>query len=296
MENPLVSIIIPNYNYGRFLAQTIHSALGQSYSNTEVIVIDDGSTDDSEAVLRGFGNRIRWFRGHRKGVSTARNLGVQESRGQFVAFLDADDVWLPAKLTRQVRRILDDPEIGLVHCGVEEIDSAGTSLRTFIDGMEGWVAKEMLLFKRSVIIGLGSTGLLPRSTFEAVGGFDERLSTSADWELSYRVARRQRVGFVPEALVQYRIHNSNMHAKIEIMEHDVLVGYAKAFNTDDPELLAIRRQCYGNIHLVLAGSYVRAGKPLDFARHALHSVRYAPGNLMRLLEFPKRSLKRKRVV
>src|SRR2546427_7996178 len=292
MKHPLVSVIIPNYNYGPYLPQALDSVLAQSYPHVEIVVVDDGSQDESESIIRSYGNRVRSINQKNQGVSAARNRGARESTGELLAFLDADDVWLPAKLERQVELILCDPEIGLVHCGIEEINSEGTSLRTFLDGMQGWVSREMLRFNRSVIIASGSTALVPRRTFEAVSGFDPKLSTSADWEFCYRVASRQRVGFIPEPLVKYRIHGSNMHANIRLMEHDVLVGYAKAFSTDDPELFAIRRQCYARIHLVLAGSYFRAGQPYDFARHALRSIWYAPGNFTRVLGFPVRWLQR----
>ena len=112
-----------------------------------------------------------------------------------MAFLDADDVWYATKLTKQVERILSDPELGLVHCGVEETEANGES-RTLLDGMEGWVFEELLLFWRTVVIASGSTALVPRSTFGTVGGFDPRLSTAADWEFCYAIASRQRVGFV----------------------------------------------------------------------------------------------------
>ena len=288
MVEPLVSVVIPNYNYGRYLTQALDSVLAQSYAHKEVIVVDDGSTDNSEIVVRGYGERVKWCQQQRQGVSLARNRGVQETSGELVAFLDADDVWFHTKLEKQVRKFLSDRELGLVHCGVEEIDSSGKSLRFSLDGMSGWVAKEMLLFKESVIVGSGSTALVPRATFEAIGGFDTRLSTSADWDFGYRIANRQRIGFVAEALVQYRVHNGNMHANVELMEHDMLIGYAKAFSNADAELRSLRKQCYGNLHTALAGSFFRAGKRADFMRHGLKSIWYTPGNLMRIFGFPLR--------
>ncbi|MBA2734775.1 MAG: glycosyltransferase [Acidobacteria bacterium] len=294
MVKPLVSVIIPNYNYARYLSQTINSVLAQLYPNIEIIVIDDGSTDGSQAVLREYGERIRWFQQGNEGVSMARNRGVQESRGEMVAFLDADDVWLPMKLERQVQRLVDEPDLGLVHCGYEEINETGDTLRSRLDGLEGWVAKEMLLFKRSAILAAGSGALVPRSTFDAVGGFDTRLSTAADWDFCYRVAVHQRVGFVPEALFQYRMHNVNMHANIGVMEHDMLIGYDKAFGRAAPEIHRLRRRSYGNLHMVLAGSFFRAGKRREFVRHAVKSLWLTPGNFKRVMGFPLRWWQRSR--
>src|SRR5215204_4807622 len=104
MLNPLVSVIIPNYNYAQYLTQTLDSVLSQTYPHVEIIVVDDGSTDGSQEVLRNYTDRVTWFQQRREGVSVARNRGVQESHGQLIAFLDADDVWLPAKLERQVEK------------------------------------------------------------------------------------------------------------------------------------------------------------------------------------------------
>lgn len=296
MKQPLVSVIIPNYNYAHYLPETLDSVLAQTYPGVEIIVVDDGSRDDSTTVIRSYGDRVRLIEQKNQGVSAARNRGVQESSGELVAFLDADDVWLPKKLELQVQQILDHPKVGLVHCGLAQEDSAGKSLGILLDGMEGSVSKDMLLFNRTVILGAGSTSLLPRATFVAIGGFDTRLSTSADWDFCYRVALSHPVAFVPEALVRYRVHGANMHSSIKLMEQDMLLGYAKAFGTNDVGLIALRDQCYGNLHLVLAGCYFRAGERYDFVRHALKSLWLRPSNLKRLLEFPLRRFRNKGAV
>jgi glycosyltransferase involved in cell wall biosynthesis len=288
MRTPLISVIITNYNYGRYLRQAIDSALAQTYPSVEVIVVDDGSQDDSADVARSYGERVRFIAQKNQGVSVARNRGVEESSGEFVAFLDADDIWFPYKLEKQAGRLLSDPELGLVHCGIQEIDGDGARLDKVIQGMEGWVAKEMLLFERPVIHSLGSTGLIRRIAFDSVGGFDPDLSTSADWDFCYQVALRQRIGFIAEPLVYYRVHSSNMHSNIKLMEHDVMICYRKAFDTTDPALLAIRRRSYGNIHMVLAGSYFQSGNAMAFLRHTLRSVLYSPSCFKRVLGFPVR--------
>jgi glycosyltransferase involved in cell wall biosynthesis len=285
---PLISVIITNYNYGRYLRQAIDSALRQTYPNVEVIVVDDGSQDDSAEVAKSYGEKVRFISQQNQGVSVARNRGVEESAGEFVAFLDADDFWFPEKLQKQAEQLMADLDLGLVHSGIQEINGDGAKLETIIEGMEGWVAREMLLFERPVIHSLGSTGLIRRSAFDAVGGFDPELSTSADWDFCYQVALRQRIGFIAEPLVYYRVHGSNMHGNIKLMEHDVMICYQKAFATSDPSLLAIRRRSYGNIHMVLAGSYFQAGHPLAFVRQTIISVLYSPSCFKRVLGFPMR--------
>jgi hypothetical protein len=157
------------------------------------------------------------------------------------------------------------------------------------DGLEGWVSEEFLYFERGVVIGAGSTSLVPRSVFDEVGGFDSRLSTSADWDFSYRISTKYPVGFVDENLVLYRVHNSNMHSNIRLMEHDMLLGYEKAFNEATS---ADRHYCYGNLHRTLAGSYFQAGQYRNFAIHTWKSLVNRPASIFYFLDFPRRRLRR----
>jgi glycosyltransferase involved in cell wall biosynthesis len=259
-----------------------------------VIVIDDGSRDGTPEVLRRYGDRIQAVRQPNSGVSAARNAGVARSSGELLAFLDADDEWDPRKLELQVAAWEAQPEAGLVHCGVEDIDAAGTPLRRHTEGLSGTgVAAEMLLFRRSTILGGGSGVLIPRAVFDAVGGFDTRLSTSADWDLYYRISCRHPVRFVPEPLLRYRLHGSNMHGNIRAMEHDMLLAYQKAFAEAEAPVRKLRRRAYGNLHSVLAGSFFAAGQRADFARHAARSLLLTPDNLARFLGYPLRRLRRR---
>lgn len=286
-----VSVIIPTYNHAGFLGEAIDSALVQTHPPIEVIVIDDGSTDNTAEVLAGYADRIRGVRQQNRGVAAARNAGVALSSGEFLAFLDADDVWSPEKTERQVRRFEAEPDIGLVHCGMDEIDATGSLVRRVQDGLEGWVADDMLLFQRSVILGGGSGTMVPRALFDEAGGFDETLSTSADWDFYYRLARRYRVGFVEDVLLGYRIHGSNMHSNIAAMERDMLRGYVKAFMDAGPHLASLRRRCYGNLHRMLAGSYFQGGNYWAFLRHAITSLLLTPENAAWFLGYPVRRLR-----
>jgi glycosyltransferase involved in cell wall biosynthesis len=287
-----VSVIIPVYNHARFLPEAVESALAQTLAPREVIVVDDGSTDDTPEVLDRYKDRVRILRQINQGVSAARNTGAANSDGEYLAFLDADDVWAQRKLELQARQFAADPDLGLVHCGVVEIDSAGRRLNTRADGMSGWVAREMLLFRRPVILGGGSGAMIPLKVFQEVGGFDARLSTSADWDLYYRIASRWRVGFVDEPLLQYRLHGSNMHGDIRAMRRDMLIAYEKAFEESDPELMKMRRYCYGRLHTVLAGSFYRVGDYANFLAEGMKGVWMAPENVSRFLGYPFRLVRR----
>lgn len=289
-----VSVIIPTYNYGRFIAQTIDSALGQTLPPREVIVVDDGSTDSTPEILARYGERIRVIRKQNGGVAAARNTGAEAAAGDLLAFLDADDIWLPQKLERQVQRFEEEPTLGLVHCGMQWIDAEGNPTgEGLVNGMEGWVAEEMLRFRRTTIIAPGGTTLVPRRIFQELGGFDPRLPPSEDWDFSYRVASRYKVGFVPEALLLYRLHGVNGHLNVSRMERAMLLAYEKAFSGADSRLRRLRRRCYGNLHMVLAGSFFRAGQYRDFARHLLKSLWLTPDNGAHALGFPLRWWRRR---
>jgi glycosyltransferase involved in cell wall biosynthesis len=287
-----VSVIIPTYNHAAFLAEALESVLAQTRTPLEVIVVDDGSTDETAEVLRNYQRRIRVLSQPNRGVAAARNAGAAVASGELLAFLDADDAWFPAKLERQVARFDGAPEIGLIHCGVAEVDIRGRQFRVRLDGMEGWVSTEMLLFRRGVILGGGSAAVIRRATFLLVGGFDEVLSTSADWDLYYRVARRYPVGFLPEVLVRYRVHGGNMHGNIHAMARDMLIAYAKAFSEQDPDLQGLRLLAYGRLHSMLAGSFFRAGHYRQFARHALAGVAMRPAQFGYFAAYPVRALQR----
>ena len=147
-----VSVIIPAYNRAHYIREAIESALQQSHRPLEIIVVDDGSTDETPQILATYSEPVRVFRQVNQGVAAARNLGVSHARGEYVAFLDSDDLWHPEKLEKQIERFEADPELGLVHCGMETFNDAGEVLEVNVGGAEGWVSHEMLLLRRLVII------------------------------------------------------------------------------------------------------------------------------------------------
>lgn len=295
VKPPLVTVVVPNYNYARYLPQTLDSILQQTWPQLEIIVVDDGSVDDSATILDSYGTQIRWVRQQNQGVAVARNRGASEAQGELIAFLDADDIWLPTKIQSQVERFCADPELGLIHCGLIEFNEQDGDLMTKLDGMEGWVANDLLLLQRSVVHGVGSSGLVPRKIFESVGGFDPRLSTSADWDFTYRIASQQRIGFVSQALVRYRIHSSNMHSNINVMERDMLLGFHKAFSDANAEVQGLRRRAYAKLHLILAGSYFQARQTRDFLRHFARSLLFSTEGIGYVLKYPFRQWERLKV-
>ena len=287
MQLGLVSVVIPNYNYARYLRAAVDSVLEQTYREIEIIVVDDGSTDGSRKILDSYGERVQTIFQRNQGVSAARNNGVKASRGEFIAFLDADDSWLPSKIEKQVQCLKWDMSIGLVHVGVVEIDAAGNVIRELLDGGAGDVWRDLLMFSSRGIFGGGSGVMMRREIFDEAGGFDPQLSTSADWDLYFQVSSRHKVGFISEVLLRYRIHQSNMHSNIGLMEHDMIIAYKKAFRSASPEIASVRRRAYGSLHQNLAGSYFASREFRAFARHSLKSLVFDPRNIVHFLKIPK---------
>lgn len=288
-----ISIIIPTYNHSKFVCQAVESALAQTLPAYEIIVVDDGSTDETTEVLAKYKTQICYVKQENQGVSAARNNGVNTASGDFVAFLDADDIWFPQKLEWQIKKFTEEKELGLVHCGYIDIDENGDFLQEHIDGMAGWVAEEMLFFKRPVILGGGSGSFIPKKVFQEVGGFDLRLSTSADWDLYFRIAQKWQIGFVPKILLKYRLHSSNMHGNIKTMQDDMLLAYYKAFNNkDNIALQKIRRYAYSRLHSVLAGSFYTVGQYKEIFPHLLQSIALHPQNLFDFVKFPVRLVRK----
>ncbi|MBK5258426.1 MAG: glycosyltransferase family 2 protein [Thermoanaerobaculia bacterium] len=286
-----VSVIIAAWNRARELRSAIDSAFAQTFPPLEVIVVDDGSTDETPEVLaqycERYGDRIRVLRQSNQGVAAARNAGIAVARGDQLAFLDSDDVWLPRKLELQVARFDADPQLGLVHCGA---DFEGTGVN--VDGMEGWVATELLRFDRSVIVAHGSGVMVPKRVAEELGGFDARMRVSEDWDFCYRVAARYRIGFVAEALVLYARHASGLHGDIAKMEHGMLLALEKAFA--DPVALPLRRHAYGRLHRILSGCYFQQRQWRAFIRHFVKSVRWDWRNVAYFAAYPLRRTRLRR--
>lgn len=276
-----VSVIIPTWNRARELGNAIDSALAQTVRPFEIVVIDDGSTDGTAEVLARYGDAIRVVRQHNQGVAAARNAGIAVARGELLAFLDSDDVWLPRKLELQLQRFDAGPDLGLVHCGA---DFEGIGPR--IDGMEGWVATEILRLDREVIVAHGSGVMVPRRVAEEVGGFDERMRVSEDWDFCYRVAARYRIGFVAEVLVRYARHTTGLHRDFSKMEHGMGLALEKAFT--DPAVRSLRRHSYGRLHRILAGCYFQERAWKAFARHVAISLRWDIRNLAYFAAYPLR--------
>jgi glycosyltransferase involved in cell wall biosynthesis len=205
MARPLVCVIIPAFNAEATLGDTLRSAAAQTYPNFEIIIIDDGSTDGTAQIASDFcasEQRARLLQTTNRGVAAARNAGIEAAGGEYLAFLDADDLWHPRKLEMQVEAALADPEIGFVYTFYQNIDGSGRGLQTppqmLVNGHAFW---RHLYFN---FVGCGSSILVRKESLLDIGRFDESLHGSEDYLLQLRLAARYAIACVPEVLVYYR--------------------------------------------------------------------------------------------
>lgn len=203
--SPFFSVVIPTYNRAELLRQAVQSVLDQTFDNFELIIVDDGSSDTTSEVVAEFDDhRISFvLNDHGKGGAGTRNAGIIRSRGEWVAFLDDDDMWLPEKLERQYQKIqAADKDVGLVYSGHVKFKPDTCQITyTFVPQHEGWLY-EHLLYK-NVIGGLYSV-VIKRGILEEVGSLDERFPALQDADLYVRVAKLCKVAFVKEPLVRVR--------------------------------------------------------------------------------------------
>ena len=205
MRSPLVSVIIPCYNQGRFLAEAIESALGQTYPNVEVIVVNDGSTDDTAEVAANYKEQIIYLEQDNKGLPAARNAGIKIASGDFIATLDSDDTWMPHKLEMQMP-LFHDHSVALVGSAYHSFNSETSQIiRTFHVQAEATYHDFMEANRIGVL-----TAVFPRHICEQVGLFDECLNACEDWDLWIRITVHHMCRNINIPLAKYRIHSSNM--------------------------------------------------------------------------------------
>jgi glycosyltransferase involved in cell wall biosynthesis len=212
--DPLVSVVIASYNCGRFLAGAIESVLAQTFTDHEITIVDDGSTDDTERVIQPYrlDARFRYLRTDHFGQPAAKNVGIRRARGRYVAFLDADDLWLPTKLEKQVELFeRSRTELGVVYCRRRWIDEGGRELdREERQPQRGDVLAR--LFHRPFICF--SSSMIRRTVLDDVGLFDESIPMAIDYDLWLRIGLKYHFDYVDERLVMYRTGHGNLSSRL----------------------------------------------------------------------------------
>ena len=210
----LVSVVVPAYNCVLYLQQAIESIRAQTYRPIEIIVVDDGSTDDTPNLIKTLGDDIIYIRQPNGGPAKARNKGINAATGEFIAFLDADDVWLPSKLQKQIDYLVTHREAALVYSLMSNfIDGQKAGVEIFPQkAISGLIFDELL---RDTIIPLPSV-VVRTEIARTVGAFDESLLTAEDTNFYLKVAYGHHIGVIPEVLLLRRLHASNLSFRVDV--------------------------------------------------------------------------------
>ncbi|MGL1832976.1 glycosyltransferase [Rhodocyclaceae bacterium SMB388] len=231
-------MIMPSYNTAPYIREAIESVLGQNYPSLELLVIDDGSTDDTPDIVRSYGERVRFFSQQNQGAGAARNLGLREARGDFIAFLDSDDIWLPGKLSAQVAYLTINPDIGVVYSRwrpwrpeqdghfrmptlPEQPNAPG-----FIASQSGWLYNRLLL--GSILHTI--TVMMRRSVIDQIGPFDTQFKRGQDYDYWLRASRIAPIHKLDAVHALYRLHGEGCIKKWPKDNYEKIV-LEKALNT-----------------------------------------------------------------
>lgn len=312
-NTPLVSILIAAFNSGNFIQETLESVLTQSYPNIEIIVVDDGSTDDTQEKILAFGERIKYIYQPNGGIASARNRGMASAQGQLIALLDADDICHSDRIAIQVDYLQKTPDIILCSTDFSAFNSSGHVsdshisnyygiIRSTAGGIEQLYEEKRSLDtsqnpwivnnSREVKIHYGyiynkivwgnfihpPTVMLRRSVAERVGFFDEKLFFACDYDWLIRVSRLGKMGYIERPLLQYRLHlgQSSSHRNIEPAILDTIAVMNKV-RCDDEKFYQANWQRFqkrlGHIYLALADALVERNR-LSALGYFLHSLRY----------------------
>lgn len=278
MVNGMVSFVIPNYNHARYLGQAIESALAQTYPNIEVVVVDDGSTDDSSAVAAAFGDRIRYIYQQNAGLSAARNTGVGAARGEYIALLDADDMVEPAYAERLLAALAQAPNAVGAYCGFRFVDQDNKPQARI----------EQRTMAPEVLYGALLNGnywvpeslLARRACYQAMGEFDTSLRACEDWDVWLRFSRHYMLVGIDEALIRYRVVVGSMSSNPRRMLDNRLAVLAKhlgsqpAYGGDSPA-----HQAYAYAYFRTAVEYYQAGDTVEGYNCLIEAARLFPGLL-----------------
>jgi glycosyltransferase involved in cell wall biosynthesis len=237
-----VSVVIPTYNYARFLGEAIQSVLDQTYKDLEIIVVDDGSTDNTGEVVSSFTDaRVKYLRQENRGVAAAQNTGIKASHGEYISILGSDDLYLPQNLEDKVKVLDSHPDIGLVYSDAYLLDkNTGTTLGKLWRSPKGphpWFDPDRatrqplkeILYRGCFIMPQAS--MMRRQVFAKVGYFDESLPTYEDWDLIIRILQHFSAELIDMPLLKLRQHDTNLTGNKEKMYQGAVAAANKAIRS-----------------------------------------------------------------
>ncbi|AFY80532.1 glycosyltransferase family 2 protein [Oscillatoria acuminata] len=242
---PTISVIIPAYNAEKFIKETINSVLNQTFRDFELIVINDGSTDGTLEVVSTFSDsRIQVFSYPNSGPQKSRNRGIDHAKGEYLSFLDADDLWTPDKLERQLQALHDNPDAAVAYSWTDFINGSGERLP---GGQHFKFTNDV--YERLLLgdfIGSGSNPLIRKDALLNVGPFDESLVGGQDWEMWLRLAAQYQFVVVPSTLVFYRQSGKSWSSNLKRQEQGYQQVIEKSLANAPEKIKKLRKKIMGN--------------------------------------------------
>lgn len=275
----LVSIIVPTYNRAGLLREAIESVINQEYQDWQLIVADDGSTDDSEKIVRQYQDdlRVLYFKQDNRGQAAARNLGISHASGDLIAFLDSDNRWLPHKLAAQVSYMDQHPNVDVLYGETERIDGSGRTWPGPIRRRFSGIVWKELLVDNFVTF---NTSVVRSGKLRAVGGMDDTVRRGDDYDLWLRLARDSVFHFLPGVVTQYRVEGSRISDDVDGRMQSNLAAVGR-FIRSNPGLLGAseRRKIKARVYARFARAMSSAGRTSHGISLAMRAVASAPLSL-----------------
>ena len=267
---PLISVVIPVYNGEKTIRETIESVLNQTFKDFELIAIDDGSTDKTVEIINRIQNsRIKVFSYPNAGLSASRNRGIAQAIGEYISFIDADDLWTPDKLEAQLKALQENPQADVAYSWTDCIDESGKFLRR-----GGYITVTGNVYERLLLVDFvegGSNPLIRKHVFTEVGGFDESFNAVEDWDMWLRLASRYRFVTVPSPQILYRQSANSMSTNVLKMEAASLRIIEREFAKAPESLKMLKPFTLGNRYKYLT---FKAIEGMPARRQCLTAVRF----------------------
>ena len=267
-DSPLVSVIVPIYNRAELAQQAIDSVLAQTFTDYEIIVVDDGSTDQTRAVVTAYGEPVRYVYQANQDVSVARNHGMRLARGRYIAFLDSDDRFHPEKLALQVACLKANPDVVMVYTAYRFVRSDGMPIHTMPVRPTDDMLRQ-ILFESDIET---TTVMLRTDVVRRVGEFDPRISLLQDMDYWARVALHGKIVGLPQPLVDERLHGGNKPRDPDVFQHDWTLMLAKHFTPGHELGWLFERRTYAHMHY-MTGNFCLAWQPPQLIRAYRHWLR-----------------------
>ncbi|MCT7984809.1 glycosyltransferase family 2 protein [Laspinema sp. A4] len=251
---PIISVIVPAYNAEKTIVETLHSVQNQTFSDWEVLMIDDGSSDRTLQIVTELKDpRIQVFSYPNAGVAVARNHGIMKATGDYIAFLDADDLWTPDKLELQLRVLQDNPEAGVAYSwNYYQYENPADSYADTSPRFQGNVYPDLLIKN---FLQNGSNPLVRKEAIASVGFFDPTIKSCEDWDYYLRLARNWPFVLVPKVQVIYRQSSDSVSSNIEVMEDYLLRLINRTFQSVPQELKHLKNQSISWVYKYVAHHY-----------------------------------------